>query len=156
MHFFWFLVVLVLFNITTAGISFNSGMCQTASHLFIRWLHFLLCPTLPHTKRTPQLASLGCLHKYKTTHTHPTAMIAPSFGAGVLLSSLMLLLFFAFDPLMVQGQTLPAWVAWFRYISPFFLSFEVLMVNELLGQHCTFAPTSASGIFTFTPKKHSL
>ncbi|KAJ9454369.1 putative ATP-dependent permease [Diplonema papillatum] len=96
-YFLTFLYVLVLFNIITAGISFNA------------------------------------------------AMITPSFGGGVLFASLLMLTFFAFNPLIVQGDTLPESVAWLRFISPFFLSFEALMVNELHGQQCTFAPTTASG-----------
>eukprot|EP00659_Diplonema_papillatum_P005837 gene5837-8939_t len=97
-YFLTFLYVLVLFNIITAGISFNA------------------------------------------------AMITPSFGGGVLFASLLMLTFFAFNPLIVQGDTLPESVAWLRFISPFFLSFEALMVNELHGQQCTFAPTTASGV----------
>eukprot|EP01064_Diplonema_japonicum_P028367 TRINITY_DN433_c0_g3_i1.p1 TRINITY_DN433_c0_g3~~TRINITY_DN433_c0_g3_i1.p1 ORF type:complete len:1105 (+),score=242.64 TRINITY_DN433_c0_g3_i1:46-3360(+) len=96
-HFLLFLVVLVLFNVITAGISFFA------------------------------------------------ALVTPSFGSGVLFAALNLLLFFAFNPLIVQGSTLPSYVSWYKFASPFFLALEVLLVNELKGQHCTFAPTSASG-----------
>ena len=78
-------------------------------------------------------------------------MLTPSFGAGILIASLWMLLLFAFDPLIVQGTGLPEGIAWLRFCSPFYLALEVLMLNELRGLQCNFAPVSSAGIPSDTP-----
>jgi hypothetical protein len=73
------------------------------------------------------------------------AMVAPSFGAGALFSALFMLWNLVFGGLLIQSDTIPKGFRPFRLLSPFFLAFESLMVNELNDQHCTFAPTDATG-----------
>ncbi|CAD2219152.1 ATP-binding protein cassette protein subfamily G, member 5 [Angomonas deanei] len=71
--------------------------------------------------------------------------VAGSFGAAALISSVFILWNFVFGGLMVQAGTLPSVFKPFETASPFFLSFESLMVNELNGQSCMFSPTDESG-----------
>eukprot|EP00760_Papus_ankaliazontas_P004836 PhM_4_TR1219/c0_g1_i1/m.72446 len=73
------------------------------------------------------------------------AMLVSSFGTGALVSSLLMLCEFVFGGLMIQAKTIPPPLRPLRLASPFFLAFESLMVNELSGQMCTFAPTDATG-----------
>jgi ABC-type multidrug transport system ATPase subunit len=72
-------------------------------------------------------------------------VLLPSFGAAALVSAIFILWNFVFGGLMVQAGTVPGYLEVFRLASPFFLAFEPLMVNELDGQMCTFAPTDATG-----------
>ncbi|KAG5504354.1 hypothetical protein JKF63_04803 [Porcisia hertigi] len=68
-----------------------------------------------------------------------------SFGAAALLSSVFILWNFVFGGALVQADTIPPSLRAFKSISPFFLAFESLMVNELNGQHCVFSPTDETG-----------
>jgi ABC-type multidrug transport system ATPase subunit len=77
--------------------------------------------------------------------TYVTGLICPSLGSAALLSAVITLWNFVFGGLVVQAETIPRSLTIFRDISPFFLTFESLMVNELDGQTCTFAPSDASG-----------
>eukprot|EP00756_Hemistasia_phaeocysticola_P045722 Hpha_TRINITY_DN1946_c0_g1::TRINITY_DN1946_c0_g1_i1::g.30976::m.30976 len=96
-HFGWFLYILAMFNVGTAGIA-------------------VVC-----------------------------AALAPSFGAGALLAALVNLMWLMFTPIIVQGNSIPPLLRWMRFGSPYFLAFESLLVNELGGQQCQFAPTDAFG-----------
>lgn len=72
-------------------------------------------------------------------------ILSGSFGAAALLSSVFILWNFVFGGALVQSETIPSSLRVFKSLSPFFLAFEPLMVNELNGQQCTFSPTDASG-----------
>ncbi|RNF06840.1 ATP-binding cassette protein subfamily G, member 5 [Trypanosoma conorhini] len=96
-HFFWFVVVVVLFSI-----------CVTL---------LVLC----------------------------IGIVTGSFGAAALLSSVVILWNFVFGGFLVQSETVPAALRPFQALSPFFLAFEALLVNELDGQACTFSPTDETG-----------
>lgn len=72
-------------------------------------------------------------------------VVTGSFGSAALLSSVVILWNFVFGGLLVQSTTVPAALRPFQAASPFFLAFESLLVNELDGQDCTFAPTDATG-----------
>lgn len=80
-----------------------------------------------------------------TLLTLAIGVIMGSFGAAALVSSVVILWNFVFGGLLVQADTIPPLLAVFRSLSPFFLSFESLLINELNGQLCTFAPTDATG-----------
>ncbi|KEG12839.1 ABC transporter [Trypanosoma grayi] len=97
MHFFWFVVVVVLFSV-----------CITLVVLCI-------------------------------------GIVTRSFGAAALLSSVVILWNFVFGGFLVQAETVPSALRLFQAISPFFLAFEALLVNELDGQACTFSPTDETG-----------
>jgi ABC-type multidrug transport system ATPase subunit/ABC-type multidrug transport system permease subunit len=73
------------------------------------------------------------------------AIVAPSFGSAALISSVIILWHFVFGGLMVQADTMPAYFRPFRLLSPFYLAFESLLVNELDGRQCTFAPRDSEG-----------
>ncbi|ORC89274.1 ABC transporter [Trypanosoma theileri] len=72
-------------------------------------------------------------------------ILTGSFGAAALLSSVVILWNFVFGGFLVQSETVPKALHPFQAISPFFLTFEALLVNELDGQACTFAPTDETG-----------
>ncbi|CBZ27176.1 ABC transporter-like protein [Leishmania mexicana MHOM/GT/2001/U1103] len=72
-------------------------------------------------------------------------IVSGSFGAAALLSSVLILWNFVFGGDLVQAETIPPPLRAFKSISPFFLAFESLMVNELNGQHCVFSPTDEAG-----------
>ncbi|CAJ1988917.1 ATP-binding cassette protein subfamily G - member 5 / LABCG5 [Leishmania donovani] len=72
-------------------------------------------------------------------------IVSGSFGAAALLSSVFILWNFVFGGALVQAETIPPSLRAFKSISPFFLAFESLMVNELDGQHCVFSPTDETG-----------
>ncbi|KAG5501193.1 hypothetical protein JIQ42_06191 [Leishmania sp. Namibia] len=72
-------------------------------------------------------------------------IVSGSFGAAALLSSVFILWNFVFGGALVQAETIPSSLRAFKSISPFFLAFESLMVNELNGQHCVFSPTDETG-----------
>lgn len=72
-------------------------------------------------------------------------ILASSFGTAALLSSVMILLNFVFGGAMVQAGTLSSVLQMVQRLSPFFLAFEALMINELDGRACTFAPTDETG-----------
>ena len=72
-------------------------------------------------------------------------VMTSSFGAAALISSVVILWNFVFGGLLVQAETIPNVLQPFRNISPFYAAFEALLVNELDGQMCTFAPTDAAG-----------
>lgn len=72
-------------------------------------------------------------------------IISGGFGAAALLSSVFILWNFVFGGAMVQAETIPALLVPFKDVSPFFLAFESLMVNELYGQACVFSPTDETG-----------
>jgi len=80
------------------------------------------------------------------------AALTSTFGAAALLSAIIILWNFVFCGLLIQAGTLPALFVPFRDISPFFLAFEALLVNELDGQNCQFAPVDASG----RPSSHQI
>jgi hypothetical protein len=73
-------------------------------------------------------------------------MVAPSFGAAALFSSLLILWDATFGGLMINAKTIPAGFRPFRYMSPFYFAFEALMINELDGQACTIEPLNAAGV----------
>eukprot|EP00755_Sulcionema_specki_P033312 Sspe_Gene.20461::Locus_7517_Transcript_1_1_Confidence_1.000_Length_2969::g.20461::m.20461/K05681/ABCG2, CD338; ATP-binding cassette, subfamily G (WHITE), member 2 len=66
------------------------------------------------------------------------AAVSPSVGAGSLASCALILFFFIFV-LQVDGMED------IRWLSPFALAYELLMVRELDHLTCTFTPTDASG-----------
>eukprot|EP00796_Vickermania_ingenoplastis_P006523 gene6523-4700_t len=72
-------------------------------------------------------------------------ILCETFGSAALLSSVVILWNFVFGGAMVQAGTLSPWLQTVQRFSPFFLSFEALMVNELDGQTCTFSPTDETG-----------
>ncbi|KAG5478633.1 hypothetical protein LSCM1_06036 [Leishmania martiniquensis] len=72
-------------------------------------------------------------------------IVTGSFGAAALLSSVFILWNFVFGGALVQAETIPPSLRAFKSLSPFFLAFESLMVNELNGQHCVFSPTDETG-----------
>lgn len=72
-------------------------------------------------------------------------VVSNSFGAAALLSAVLILWNFVFGGLLVQADTIPSMFQPFRRISPFYLAFETLLVNELDGQMCSFAPVDAAG-----------
>ncbi|KAK7195846.1 ATP-binding cassette protein subfamily G, member 5 [Novymonas esmeraldas] len=72
-------------------------------------------------------------------------IVSGSFGAAALLSSVFILWNFVFGGALVQAETIPSSLRAFKSLSPFFLAFEALMVNELNGQHCVFSPTDETG-----------
>lgn len=72
-------------------------------------------------------------------------IVSGSFGAAALLSSVFILWNFVFGGALVQSETIPSSLRAFKSLSPFFLAFEPLMVNELNGQHCVFSPTDETG-----------
>ncbi|CCW63748.1 unnamed protein product [Phytomonas sp. EM1] len=72
-------------------------------------------------------------------------IVMESFGASALVSSVFILWFFVFGGSMVQAETIPYYLKPFQIISPFFLSFESLMINELDKQSCVFSPTDETG-----------
>ncbi|RNF09696.1 ATP-binding cassette protein subfamily G, member 5 [Trypanosoma rangeli] len=96
-HFFWFVVIVVLFSI-----------CITLVVLCI-------------------------------------GIVTGSFGSAALLSSVVILWNFVFGGFLVQSETVPVALRPFQTVSPFFLAFEALLVNELDGQACTFSPTDETG-----------
>ena len=77
-------------------------------------------------------------------------VLSSSFGAAALLSAVLILWNFVFGGLLVQADTIPSMFQPFRRISPFYLAFETLLVNELDGQMCSFAPVDATGRPTST------
>nr|CCC49572.1 putative ABC transporter, fragment [Trypanosoma vivax Y486] len=78
-------------------------------------------------------------------------VITGSSGTAALVSNIVILWNFVFGGLLVQSATVPAPLRPFQLISPFFLAFESLMVNELDGQSCTFSPTDETGKPSPTP-----
>ncbi|CCW68267.1 unnamed protein product [Phytomonas sp. Hart1] len=72
-------------------------------------------------------------------------IVMESFGASALVSSVFILWFLVFGGALVQTETIPDYLKPFGSISPFFLSFESLMVNELDHQSCVFSPTDETG-----------
>ncbi|CAJ1025748.1 putative ABC transporter/ABC-2 type transporter [Leishmania shawi] len=72
-------------------------------------------------------------------------IVSGTFGTAVLLSSVFILWNFVFGGALVQAETIPLALRAFKSISPFFLAFESLIVNELNGQHCVFSPTDEAG-----------
>lgn len=72
-------------------------------------------------------------------------IVSGSFGAAALLSSVFILWNFVFGGALVQAETIPSGLRTFKSLSPFFLAFEPLMVNELNEQHCVFSPTDETG-----------
>jgi ABC-type multidrug transport system ATPase subunit len=72
-------------------------------------------------------------------------IISGSFGAAALLSSVFILWNFVFGGALVQAETIPSSLRAFKSLSPFFLAFEPLMVNELNEQRCVFSPTDETG-----------
>lgn len=90
--------------------------------------------------------SMLCLFSVcMTLMTFSVGIVLGSFGPAALTSAVVILWNFVFGGLLVQADTIPYILAPFRRISPFFLTFETLLVNELNGQLCTFAPTDATG-----------
>ena len=73
------------------------------------------------------------------------AGFAPSTGAATLVCTLVILFFFLFNGPILQLDSVSEGARWLRWVSPFAMAFEVLMVNELAGLECTFAPTDAAG-----------
>lgn len=49
---------------------------------------------------------------------------------------------------MSQSETVPDGIDWIRFISPFFYAFESIMVNDMKGETCFFAPRDADGTKT--------
>jgi ABC-type multidrug transport system ATPase subunit len=72
-------------------------------------------------------------------------IVTSNFGSSALLSSVLILWTFVFGGLLAQSDTMPAALRPIRLLSPFFLAYESLIVNELDGLMCTFAPTDATG-----------
>ncbi|KPA84085.1 putative ATP-binding cassette protein subfamily G member 5 [Leptomonas pyrrhocoris] len=72
-------------------------------------------------------------------------IVSGSFGAAALLSSVFILWNFVFGGALVQSETIPTSLRAFKSLSPFFLAFEPLMVNELNEQRCVFSPTDETG-----------
>ena len=72
-------------------------------------------------------------------------IVTSNFGSSALLSAVVILWTFVFGGLLAQSDTMPPILKPMRLLSPFFLAFESLMVNELDGLMCTFAPTDATG-----------
>lgn len=72
-------------------------------------------------------------------------IVTSNFGSSALLSSVLILWTFVFGGLLAQAETMPVALRPMRLLSPFFLAFESLIVNELDGLMCTFAPTDATG-----------
>ena len=73
------------------------------------------------------------------------AVVAPNSGSATLASILLILFFFLFNGPILQLDSVAEGLQWLRWTSPFALAFEVLMVNELAGLECQFAPTDAAG-----------
>jgi ABC-type multidrug transport system ATPase subunit len=95
------------------------------------WLWFLLILVLFSVCVTLAVMCIGVL--------------TPTFGSSALLSSVVILWTFVFGGLLAQSDTMPAGLRPMRLLSPFFLAYESLIVNELDGLTCTFAPTDATG-----------
>lgn len=72
-------------------------------------------------------------------------IVTGTFGAAALASSVFILWNFVFGGALVQTETIPWYLRVFSNVSPFFLAYESLMVNELNGQACVFSPTDETG-----------
>jgi ABC-type multidrug transport system ATPase subunit/ABC-type multidrug transport system permease subunit len=72
-------------------------------------------------------------------------MVVPSFGAGALFCSLLILWCSVFGGLLIETNTIPSYFLFFAYSSPFHLAFEALMINDLNGRPCLFAPDNSHG-----------
>lgn len=73
------------------------------------------------------------------------AIIAPTFGTAALVSALVILWYTVFGGLMIQSDSIPLYLRWFKYLSPSYYTYEALMVNELEGQKCIFNPATTEG-----------
>lgn len=76
------------------------------------------------------------------------AIVAPTFGTAALVSALIILWYTVFGGLMIQSKSIPSWLGWFKFTSPFYYGYEALMVNELEGQQCVFNPSNTEGSST--------
>ena len=72
-------------------------------------------------------------------------LLIQSFGAAALICSIAILWIAVFGGLMVQAGSIPAALAIFKYLSPFFYAYEGLFVNEMSGLQCVFHPKNAQG-----------
>ena len=73
------------------------------------------------------------------------ATLCPTFGAGALGSSLIILWHSAFGGLITQSTKIPRGLVWCKYLSPFYFAYEALMVTLLDGLTCTFNPRGDHG-----------
>eukprot|EP01061_Rhynchopus_euleeides_P009147 TRINITY_DN18292_c0_g3_i1.p2 TRINITY_DN18292_c0_g3~~TRINITY_DN18292_c0_g3_i1.p2 ORF type:complete len:237 (+),score=99.20 TRINITY_DN18292_c0_g3_i1:3-713(+) len=73
------------------------------------------------------------------------AGVSRTTGGATLVSILVILFFFLFNGPILQLDSVPEGLRWLRWLSPFAMAFEVLLVNELQGLECVFAPTDAAG-----------
>lgn len=64
----------------------------------------------------------------------------PSLSVGNLIAILLMLFFLLFGGFLVNKDTMPSIVKWFKWVSFFNYAFEILMVNELLGETLIFEP----------------
>lgn len=76
------------------------------------------------------------------------AILTPSFGTAALVSALIILWHTVYGGLMLQAASIPVYLSYFKYLSPFYYAYEALMVNELEGQQCTFNPADSEGSYT--------
>lgn len=91
------------------------------------------------------LAIMSLFSICMTLVTFAIGIVVGTFGASALITAVVILWNFVFGGLMVQADTIPSMLLPFRHMSPFFVAFEALLVNELDGQMCSFAPTDATG-----------
>jgi len=68
-----------------------------------------------------------------------------SFGVASLAYGFTVIYYFAFGGFVSSRDSLPSGLGWLLYTSPFFLTLEPVMINELHGQLCTFTPRDETG-----------
>ena len=73
------------------------------------------------------------------------ACLVPTFGVGLLCEGFMTIVFFAFGGFMSQTDVMPASLRWIRFLSPFYYAFEYVMITDLKGETCFFAPRDSAG-----------
>ena len=61
------------------------------------------------------------------------ATLSPSAGVAALVHCLLQLIGLMFAGLLVQVETIPAWIGWIRFVSPYFYAFTTAMGNEMQG-----------------------
>jgi hypothetical protein len=88
----------------------------------------------PDTHRFGTFVSIVVLHAVGASAlAHLVASCAPSSAVSTLVTSFILLQSTVFGGLLTSTAALPAWVAWLRYTSLSFYSFEAAVGNELNG-----------------------
>jgi len=66
--------------------------------------------------------------------------VTPSLSMGNLIAIILLLFFMLFGGFLVNKSSMPIFIGWLKWTSFLCYSFEILMVNELLGTTIMFAP----------------